>query len=120
MRRLVLRDLGQLQDADVEFGDLTVLVGRQASGKTLFLELLKLAVDIGLQQSQLTRHGLDWNREQDAFFDLYLGEGMHSVVGPASKTAVDGNIQHIGAYVRKRKPSKNRLFVAEVVAERAG
>jgi len=47
MRRLVLRDLDQLQDASVEFGDLTVLVGRQASGKTLFLELLKLAVDIG-------------------------------------------------------------------------
>lgn len=110
MRRLTLRNFGQIRAADVELGDLTVLVGRQASGKTLFLETLKLAVDAGHIHSQLTRHGLEWNRSQDDFFDLYLGEGMHSVVEPESEIAVDGRVQPIDSFVRKRKASNNRVF----------
>ena len=110
MRHLTLRNFGQIRAANVELGDLTVLVGRQASGKTLFLEMLKLAMDTGFIHSQLTRHGLDWSRSQDAFFDLYLGEGMHSVVGPESEIAVDGRIQPVDSFARKRKASKNRVF----------
>lgn len=110
MVNLTLRNLGQLRHADVTFGDLTVLVGRQASGKTLFLEILKLAVDTGYIHSQLVRHGLDWNKDQEQFFDIFLGEGMRSVVSPGSQILIDSIQQDIDTYVRKRRGSNNRLF----------
>ena len=40
-----VENFGPIGKADVTFGDLTFLVGAQASGKSLFLELLKLLVD---------------------------------------------------------------------------
>lgn len=42
-----MTNVGQLSQADMEFGDLTVLIGPEASGKTVFLELLKLAIGTG-------------------------------------------------------------------------
>lgn len=110
MNRLTLHDFGQLKKADVQFGDLTVLVGRQATGKTLLLEMLKLVVDTGYIQAQLTRHGLDWAKEQETFFDVYLGEGMHRVVGKSSGIFVDGKPQSIDSFVRRRKSGNNRLL----------
>jgi len=38
MKRLRLRNIGQITDANLQFGDLTVLVGPQASGKTITLQ----------------------------------------------------------------------------------
>ena len=110
MKNLSLRDFGQLTEVDVRFGDLTVLVGRQATGKTLFLEMLKLAVDNGYIQSQLSRHGLDWNKDLDLFLDVFLGEGMHGVAKKNSKLLVDGNAQALESFVRRRRPANNRLF----------
>ena len=45
MDKLKVENFGPIEKADVTFGDLTFLVGAQASGKSLFLELLKLLVD---------------------------------------------------------------------------
>ena len=44
-QRLCVQNLGPIKKADVDFGDLTVLIGPQASGKSLFLELFKLIKD---------------------------------------------------------------------------
>ena len=43
--RLQLKNVGQIHDADIEFSDLTVLVGPQATGKSIFLQFLRLLVD---------------------------------------------------------------------------
>ena len=90
MRRLKITAMGQLQSADVQLGDLTVLVGRQASGKTIFLETLKLVVDVGYVHSQLSKHGLEWNKDPEQFFDIFLGEGMHHVLSEDTAITVDG------------------------------
>ena len=45
MNELKVENFGPIGKAHVEFGDLTILVGAQASGKSLFLELLKLLED---------------------------------------------------------------------------
>ena len=45
MKRLRVTAFGPIQEADVKFGDLTVLVGPQASGKSLFVQLYKLIED---------------------------------------------------------------------------
>ena len=77
--KLELQNVGQLNKAEVEFGDLTVLVGPQASGKSIFLQFLKLMIDGPRIIADLKKYGYDWRGETGAFLDLYLGEGMKSV-----------------------------------------
>jgi len=77
--RLQLKNIGQITDADIRFGDLTVFVGPQATGKTIALEFLKLAVDLDGIQETMGRYGLDWSGELRDFFGLYFGEGMQGL-----------------------------------------
>lgn len=76
---LKLERIGQIQKADVRFGDLTVLVGPQATGKSIFLQFLKLVADTGYVHDQLRKHGIDWKRSLPDFLDVYLGEGMQEI-----------------------------------------
>lgn len=76
---LSLRNFGPIADATVQFGDLTVLVGPQASGKSLFLQTFKLLLDKGFVQAELRKHGFDWNREWQKLAQLYYGEGMSAI-----------------------------------------
>lgn len=111
MNRFSLSDIGQIRHADIEFGDLTVLVGPQASGKTIFLEMLKLFVDTGHIHQQLLKHGLDWSGVTRTFLDIYLGEGMGAVQQPNSRLDVDGTVLLLDDLATRRNRSrKNRLF----------
>ena len=42
MRHLKIQSFGTIEKAEVNFGDLTLLVGPQASGKSIFLQLYEL------------------------------------------------------------------------------
>lgn len=77
--RLKLQRIGQIECADITFGDLTVLVGPQATGKSIFLQFLKLGLDTGYVHDQLRKHGIEWKRDVPTFLDVYLGEGMRGV-----------------------------------------
>ncbi|NOY79784.1 MAG: AAA family ATPase [Kiritimatiellaeota bacterium] len=74
-----IRNVGPLREVDFRFGDLTVLVGPQAAGKSIALQLLKLTLDAGGIAATLKKHGRDWDGKFGPFLDLYLGEGMHGV-----------------------------------------
>jgi len=76
---LQLKHIGPIQEADIQFGDLTVLVGPQATGKSIFLQFLKLRLDTGPIFRILRRYGLDWDRQVDKFLELYLGEGTKGI-----------------------------------------
>ncbi len=111
IKQLSLKHVGPLNSADVEFGDLTVLVGQQATGKTVFLELLKLIIDKGHVHSQLTKHGLDWAGQRDLFLDTYLGEGMHTVWSNQSQLKVNGSTDSLDNYTcRKGRSKKSHAF----------
>ncbi|MBN1505632.1 MAG: AAA family ATPase [Sedimentisphaerales bacterium] len=79
LQRLQLASVGQIKEADIEFGDLTVLVGPQATGKSIFLQLFRLVVDTGHVHDEMRKHGLDWKRDVPGFLSVYLGEGMESL-----------------------------------------
>jgi hypothetical protein len=79
IKSLKLERIGQIQTAEVTFGDLTVLVGPQATGKSIFLQFLKLVADTGYVHDALRKHGIDWQRRVPEFLDVYLGEGMRHV-----------------------------------------
>ena len=87
---LQLKNIGQINDADIRFGDLTVFVGPQATGKTIALEFLKLAVDLDGIQETMSRYGLDWSGELRDFFGVYFGEGMQGLWQDGLKRGFDG------------------------------
>ena len=86
MTTLDLRHFAQIETAHIEFGDLTVLVGPQATGKSLILQWLKLAFDIPEIVYALKEAGHDVTTA-DNLLDLSFGEGM-SAAWNANKTAV--------------------------------
>lgn len=79
---LSIKSFGPIKEASLSLGDLTVLVGPQATGKSIALQLLKLAIDAGQVQKEMGRYGLDWSGKLPAFLDAYLGEGMASAWRP--------------------------------------
>ena len=92
MRTLHLRDFGPIHKGDVTLGDLTVLVGPQATGKSLLAQLIKLIDDAALVRSTLQQYGFVWSR-QDPLGDLlslYFGGGMNGVVSAKTRIVVDG------------------------------
>lgn len=106
MKRLSLRNIGQIHDADLHFGDLTVLVGPQASGKSITLQWLKLVQDTGLIQHQLDTYGLDYGGLLPDFLNVYFGEGMSSIWRADSQVQVDGKALDMARRIGRRQPDK--------------
>ncbi len=112
MTTLNIENLGQIKEANLTFGDLTVLVGPQASGKSIALQLLKLMVDAGHVQAELGRYGLDWSGNLPEFLDVYFGEGMRSIWRPhGTSVEWDGRAIDLPKLAaRKRKSKVESLF----------
>jgi len=73
--KLSIQGFAHLKQADLTFGDLTVLVGPQGAGKSLVLQWLKVAMD-GRQLITALRaagHPID---RSDILIDLIFGSGM--------------------------------------------
>lgn len=93
MKRLQVRAMGPIQHGDVEFGDLTVLVGPQASGKSLFVQLFKAIQDAGAIRLDLEQYGFDWTHGEDLVRDycsLYFGGGLENVLSANATVLRDG------------------------------
>lgn len=109
--RIKLANLGPIKTADIEFGDLTVLVGPQATGKSIFLELLKLLVDTGPIVDELRRFNLDWNGKIENFLELYFGEGMSAIYSPAdTRISADERTIDLASLLRSKETKEERLF----------
>ncbi|MBR4264797.1 MAG: AAA family ATPase [Bacteroidales bacterium] len=85
--QLKINNFGQIQDADVEFGDLTIVVGQQASGKTLFLELLKLLHEA---KGISARYEEIFPRTTDEKIKAYFGQGMEGILTNDTVISFDG------------------------------
>ena len=85
MPTLHVESFAQLRKVEIAFGDLTLLVGPQATGKSMVLQLLKLAVDSSRIAGTLRQKGFTWAARRD-FSAVYFGEGMEGAW--TDKTAV--------------------------------
>jgi energy-coupling factor transporter ATP-binding protein EcfA2 len=74
--RLQVDRLGPIPSADVTFGDLTVIVGPQATGKSIFLQTLKLLIDRDHIHDTFRHHNVNVSGRVDAFLEGYFGGGM--------------------------------------------
>ena len=112
MKRIHLTSLGQIPEADISFGDLTVFVGEQASGKSILLQLVKLILDTSDITRTLKTHGFDWRKEPKAFLPLYFGEGMEGIWSDATKINVDSvDFALEKALSRKGRKKAESLFL---------
>ncbi len=114
--RIAVRNVGQIREADIRFGDLTVLVGPQATGKSIFLQLLKLVIDAPTIHSELRRFNIDWGNDLRNFLDLYFGEGMAAIWSPnESALSVDGEERDLKEFIKSRRrqhaPEERLFFV---------
>ncbi len=89
--RLVAENLGPITKADVRFGDLTVIVGPQASGKSIFLQALKLAVDRNHIHDTFLHHSVVFNNDAAAFLGAYFGRGMGGMLSSAPPPTLGWN-----------------------------
>lgn len=112
MSQLRLENFGQIRQADIHFGDLTVFVGPQATGKSVFLQLVKLLIDAGPVLQEFRRYNIDWRPHLTNFLDLYFGEGMSSIFDP-EKTRIVWNQRSIdmGALLKGKKSRAEKVFL---------
>jgi hypothetical protein len=73
--RLTIRNFAQIAEADLTFGDLTVLVGAQGTGKSLALQWLKVAMD-GRQIVTALHDAGHPTEKAEVLIDLIFGAGM--------------------------------------------
>ncbi len=111
--RLSIRNVGPLVEADIEFGDLTVFVGPQASGKSIAFQWLKLLTDTSAVKAQLADHGTDWAGDDKDFMTLYFGEGMSSLWNSSnSKVEWDGKAVDLERLIKRKASSgKEKTFL---------
>jgi hypothetical protein len=114
---LVVENFAQIQRADVSFGDLTVLVGPQATGKSLVLQWLKFAMDPGETLGALKESGANV-KDPKGLVDLLFGEGMAGAWRAESRVVLDGKAISPDA-LAKRTPPRREAKVFFVPAHRA-
>jgi len=106
-----LKNVGPISSANVEFGDLNIFVGPQATGKSIFLELLKLVIDFPAIQAEFRRFNIDWRGNSESFFELYFGDGMGSIWNDHSELSINGEKHSLVDYAKSaRRRSKNEKF----------
>jgi predicted ATPase len=112
MKAVRVSNFGPIKDASIEFGDLTVLVGPQATGKSLFLQLLKLLVDVRSIRDELRCFNLDWDGSLANLQELYFGEGMSGLYdGEHTQIEADGKAVALPQLIGGgRRDKQERLF----------
>lgn len=114
VERIRATNIGPVTEADIHFGDVTIFVGPQATGKSIFLQLLKLLLDRPAIHKTMQRFGLAQRGYASSFFDLYFGEGMASIWSKEDSSLILGQARKptdLLAYTRPgRSDASEKLF----------
>jgi energy-coupling factor transporter ATP-binding protein EcfA2 len=90
IKKCTIQSLGPIKQGELELGDLTLLVGPQATGKSIFLQTFKLLLDRGNIIQTLDRYGFSWQKNLNNFLALYFGEGMENLWQDNSRITING------------------------------
>lgn len=107
--RLTVRNLGPIREAAVDFGDLTVLTGPQASGKTILLATLKFILDAGPMKAALSRAGLTWQTPSE-LAELIYGEGLAGIWANNTEVTWRGKAVSPGSLGAKKSSHAEKCF----------
>lgn len=109
--KISIEKIAQIDKASVELGDFTVLVGPQGSGKSIFLQLLKLGLDGSHIKSTIKKYGFDWHGNPVDFLQLYLGEGMGRIIRTNSKIELKGKQISVTKILKSKNSTKETVFL---------
>jgi len=110
MKQLIIRNFGPIDNVSVDFGDLTILVGAQASGKSITLETLKLAIDRDNIIETLDRYNYIIGHNTEKILNVYFGEGMSGIWKKDSNIKIDGNCFLLKSIPKKGDVNDETLF----------
>lgn len=116
--RLQISHLGPIQSADIEFGNLTVLVGPQASGKSVLLQTLKLVLDRDSIAGTLRREGYDWQGQPEKFAEVFYGEGMDRLWTSQTKVEWKGKPVTLAAFASRKLSAEAKASLFYIPAHR--
>jgi hypothetical protein len=87
---LYVKNFGPIKEANIAFGDLTFLVGPQATGKSLLLELFKLVVDQKHIVSTLRNYNFVLSKTKAKnILDWYFGEGLSALFKSSTRVQLN-------------------------------
>ncbi len=119
MESLEVNNFGPIEKAKVNFGDLTFVVGPQASGKSLFLELLKYLLDKDFVLSDLKRYNyVVENNNPKKILDLFFGEGMNEVFRENTEIFLNGEKKAINSLLTFNKDNQETEQLFYIPAQR--
>lgn len=110
MKQLKLTNLGQIKTADIRFGDLTLFIGPQATGKSILLELIKLLLDSGDIVYNIKKNGYDWEGDTNNFIEFYFGDGMRNLWSQDTKINCDEKVIKLDQLLNENSRTKEQLF----------
>lgn len=88
---LTVRNFGPMKEAKIDFADLTFLIGPQASGKSLSLELLKLIIDQQHIIATLRNYSYILSKtDAKNILECYFGEGLSGLFKENTEIGWDG------------------------------
>ncbi len=116
---LSVTNLAQIKEGIVSFGDFTLIVGAQASGKSLFLQMLKLVIDRHQIFETLEVHAYDWGGKFDNLLNMYFGESMSGIWKNETTVTWEGKTYDAKSIMnRKGRPSSREENMFYVPAQR--
>jgi len=118
MTQLSIKNLGQIKSANIDFGDLTLFVGPQATGKSILLQLIKLLLDSDDIKETLLKYGYDWERNISNFSELYFGEGMRNLLSDSPEIIFDNIKDPLDILLKNRNVGSNPERIFFVPAQR--
>jgi len=77
--KFTVKNAAQIEKAEVQFGDMTVFVGEQGTGKSIFLQLLKLCIDEDYIKQTLSQNANTWKKTKADLLKVYLGNSTESL-----------------------------------------
>ena len=90
MKSFKITNFGPINEVNIQLGDLTILLGPQASGKTLFLQMLKLLIDKDHIVQTLARYNYVTNKQPDLILNYYFGDRLSSMWKENTVIEADG------------------------------
>ena len=102
MEHLIVKSFGPIKEADIKFGDFTLFVGPQASGKSILLQLVKLIMDRYNILTVLKQNNYEWGKKNENFLDLFFGESMSSIWKSDTKIEFDLKKYFLSSFLTKQ------------------
>lgn len=104
-----LENVGPISEAKVDLGDLTVLVGPQASGKSVFLQTLKLAADRNHVLGVFEQQNVVFNGDPAAVINGFYGRGMAGMLNDSPHVTWEGQRYELQALTKFKKPKASQI-----------